>query len=252
MRSVSTIIFTIILATLVSGFGCGKDSGISTSSFPSASGTGKAGSLARFAIVNNHLYALDGNEIVCYDISNSNSPILRNRVKVAFDIETIYPYEDKLFIGSTTGMYSYSLAEPGLPKFISVVTHVRACDPVVVQGQYAYVTLRGGTACGGSNVLNVYNIANINNPSLIKTINVNAPYGLGIAGNALYVTNPAGIKSFNITQQDNPVFVSDIAEPTASDVIPNNNTMIVQLKKGAAFYDISNALAPSFLSRITQ
>ncbi|MCE3283441.1 MAG: hypothetical protein K0Q66_2178, partial [Chitinophagaceae bacterium] len=42
------------------------------------------------------------------------------------------------------------------------------------------------------------------------------------------------------------------AEPSASDVIPYNNTMIVQLAKGAAFYDISNVQAPSFLSRITQ
>jgi hypothetical protein len=202
--------------------------------------------------VSDYLYVLDKNNIVVYHIVNPASPVFKNKVAVAFDIETLYPNGDKLFIGSATGMYAYSLSNPALPQLLSSVSHVRACDPVVAQGNYAYVTLRSGTTCGGSNVLNVYNVTNISSPSLVKTIPMNFPYGLGLSGNALYVTNPTGIRLFNIATPDNPVPVTDIAEPSASDVIPYNNTMIVQLAKGAAFYDISNVQAPSFLSRITQ
>jgi hypothetical protein len=230
--------------------GCGKE--VNSPSVNSAAGTGKAGSLARFAIVGDYLYTLDGSDIVCFDISSGNNAVQKNRVKVGFDIETIYPYDNKLFIGSTTGMYAYSLTDPANPQRLSVVTHVRSCDPVVVQGNYAYVTLRSGTNCGGNNVLNVYDVTNLNSPVLKKTINMNSPYGLGVSVNALYVTNPNGIKLFNISQPDNPVAVTDIVESSASDVIPYSNTLIVQLNKGVAFYDISNALSPSFLSRVTQ
>ncbi len=230
--------------------GCGKEA--SSPSTNVTTGTGKGGSLARFTIVGNYLYALDGSDIVCFDISAGNNPIIKNRVKVNFDIETIYPYNDNLFIGSQTGMYAYSLTDPANPQKLSVVTHVRSCDPVVVQGNYAYVTLRSGTTCGGNNLMNVYNVTNLTSPALVKTINMTSPNGLGISNNALYVTNPNGIKLFNITQPDNPVAITDIPESTASDVIPYNNTLIVQLNKGAAFYDISNALTPSFLSRINQ
>lgn len=253
MQSRLSTIILISIFIIASAFGCSKDSGVSSGSAgPGTTGSGKAGSLARFAIVGDYLYALDGKYIMCFDISASNTPVLKNKVQVAFDIETIYPYQDKLFIGSTTGMYAYSLANPASPALLSSVSHVRACDPVAVQGNYAYVTLRSGTNCGGNNLMNVYNVTNINSPQLVKTINLNQPYGLGISGNALYVTNPLGIKLFSIAQPDAPALVSDINETTASDVIPYNNTLIVQLAKGAAFYDISNVQSPSFLSRITQ
>lgn len=230
--------------------GCGKETTSPGSNIASA--TGKAGSLARFAIVGDYLYALDNTDIVCYDISQGNNPVFKNRIKVNFDIETIYPYNDKLFIGSQTGMYAYSLADPANPVQLSVVTHVRSCDPVAVQGNYAYVTLRSGTVCGGSNLMNVYNVTNLSSPVLVKTINMNSPNGLGINNNALYVTNPAGIKIFNISQPDNPIAVSDIPEPSATDVIPYYNTLLVQLSKGTALYDISTPLTPTFISRINQ
>ena len=244
-----TPVLIVMLFCITSISSCTKESAVSSSN---AAGSGKAGSLARFAIVGDYLYTLDGSDIVSYDITTGNNPLFKNRVKVGFDIETIYPYNNMLFIGSQTGMYAYELTNAAMPKLLSVVRHVRSCDPVVVQGNYAYVTLRGGTRCGGSNVLNVYDVTNLSSPALLKTININAPFGLGVNGTALYITNPDGIKLFNITQPENPVFVKDIADANASDVIPFNNTLIVQLRKGASFYDITNSMNPIFQSRITQ
>ena len=227
---------------------CSKESTVSNSS--AAASVGKAGSNARFTIVGNYLYTLDGSDIVSYDITTPNSPIKKNRVEVGDDIETLYPYNNMLFIGASTGMYAYGLTDPAVPKKLSVVRHVRACDPVVVQGNYAYVTLRAGTNCGGGNVLHVYDVTDVFSPVLKKTITIPFPNGLGINGDALYVTYSGGVRLFNINQPINPVFIKDILEPTASDVIPYNNTLIVQLDKGASFYDISIALQPTFISRI--
>jgi hypothetical protein len=75
---------------------------------------------------------------------------------------------------------------------------------------------------------------------------------LGVNDNALYVTYDNGIKVFNIADPANPVFLIDIIEPTATDVIPYtyNNTLLVQLSKGTALYDISSSLNPTFITRI--
>lgn len=246
------MIKTLLVVSIMNAaflFMCSKDSGVNTQA---AAVSGKAGSTARFTIVGNYLYALDGKDVLSYDISNGAAPVFKNRTTIAFDIETIYPYNNMLFIGGQMGMYAYGLTDPAKPNKLSEVRHVRSCDPVVVQGNYAYVTLRGGNNCGAANVLNVYDVTNVFNPLLVKSININAPFGLGINGNALYVTNPSGIKVFNVTSSTNPIVVSDIAEPTASDVIPYNNTLIVQLARGVGFYDIGNSLQPTFVSRITQ
>lgn len=244
MLRTSLIAAAIVLVVLA----CGKESGLSSGyNMP---GTGKAGSLARFAISGNYLYALDGRDLVCFDISTGSSPVLKKRIPIMFDIETIYPYQDKLFIGSQQAMYAYSLADPANPTQLSAVTHVRGCDPVVAQGNYAYVTIRTGTQCGGADQLMVYNVADISKPQLLKTIPMPRPFGLGLSSNTLYVTNTNGVRLFDITQPDNPVSGIEIPEAGAQDVIPYNNTLLVQLTKGTSLYDISNPSSPAYLSRI--
>ena len=56
-------------------------------------------------------------------------------------------------------MYIFNVASPENPQFVSVYSHVVSCDPVVAEGNYAYVTLRSGTNCNrGLNVLDVVDI----------------------------------------------------------------------------------------------
>lgn len=247
MQFLKYILFGFVLLSM----SCSKEAGSSNANAAAGSG-GKAGSLARFAIVGNHLYALDGADIVSYDISQPGTPQFKGRVSVGFDIETIYPYSNMLFVGAQTGMYAYSLSNPDKPQQLSRVSHLRSCDPVVVQGNFAYVTLLGGGPCGGGDQLHVYNVSNPVVPQLIRSLPIFNPYGLGVLDEGLFVTVPGGIKLFSLAQPDNPVFVKDIAETTATDVIPYQQTLIVQLKKGAAFYDISSVLNPVFQGRITQ
>jgi len=96
-----------------------------------------------------------------------------------------------MFIGSETGMYIYDVKRPDFPQFLSSVSHVRSCDPVVSAGKYAYVTLNSASIrCGrGTNVLMIYNVSNPLYPILEKEIPMNAPKGLGIDGNKLFNTD---------------------------------------------------------------
>ncbi|MBK8279937.1 MAG: hypothetical protein IPK94_07395 [Saprospiraceae bacterium] len=52
---------------------------------------------------------------------------------------------------------------------LSTFSHARACDPVYVEGDIAYITLRNGTRCENfTNELDVVDITNITSPRLIK------------------------------------------------------------------------------------
>jgi hypothetical protein len=111
--------------------------------------TGIAGSMARFSIVNNYLYAVNTSSIKVLDISMVNDPQLQNTVPVGWNIETIYPFKNKLFLGSSTGMFIFDISNPVAPAREGSVAHFRACDPVVADDTYAFVTLRAGTVLPG-------------------------------------------------------------------------------------------------------
>ncbi len=216
--------------------------------------TGKAGSLSRFTIVGNYLYAVDQTSLNIFNITNPSNTVKVATQGIGFDIETIFPYNDKLFIGSSSAMYIYSLANPAAPQLISQVQHFRSCDPVVANDTVAYVTLRGGTRCAGNvNALMVYNITNIIQPRLVTQINLNGPFGLGYIDNGLYVCDGNDLRVYNIANSNNPVPVTTITNTDEKfyDVIPYGNLLIAYIDHGVALYNITNRLQPILLSKIT-
>jgi len=110
--------------------------------------TGTGGSLARFQIVDNYLYTVGNYEMAIFNIQNLAEPVLSNTQYAGWNIETMFQAEGYLYLGSTNGMYIYNLVNPSSPEFVSDFTHWEGCDPVVVDGDYAYLTLRGGNLCG--------------------------------------------------------------------------------------------------------
>jgi hypothetical protein len=129
------------------------------------SGPGAGGSMARFTINDNYLYTLDAGDVQTFNISSLTNPVAEGRTPVSWDMETIFPYKNNLFIGSQSGMHILDLSNPASPERISTYEHVRVCDPVVVQDTLAFVTLRSGTECQGfTNQLEVINIADVTQP----------------------------------------------------------------------------------------
>ena len=67
-------------------------------------------------------------------------------------METIYPQGDELFVGSQESVRVFDIAEPSAPSFKSSFNHRRSCDPVLPDGDVAYVTLRSNNSnCPGDN-----------------------------------------------------------------------------------------------------
>lgn len=217
---------------------------------------GVGGSMARFTIVENNLYVLDGNSMIVYDISDMDAPKKVNTIPMDFTVETVFPHEGQLFIGGTEGMYIYDNSNPNAPRFLSKFEHAVACDPVVVEGNYAYITLRNGGPCDRAiNQLEVVDISDVTAPTLVSNFNMHNPHGLSVQENILYLCDGnQGLKVFDVKNKskilDNMTFADrDIRK--AYDVIPNtsNNTIIVVGKNGIFQYD---AMDPKKLERISE
>ncbi len=195
----------------------------------SAESTGQGGSLARFKIVADYLYAVDSHNINIFDINNLESPVELQDVNAGFDIETIFNKENLLFLGSMSGMYIYDISSPELPKFISEFQHGTACDPVVVDENYAYITLRAGNFCGAfESSLEIVDISDIYNLELVKSYAMDNPYGLGIKDNLLFICDgTSGLKVYNKTVIEDLELLNTFKNITAFDVIPMENNLLL-------------------------
>jgi hypothetical protein len=211
---------------------------------------GLGGSLARFAVVGQALYAVDNTNLYVFNVSQAPIPQFDKTIPLGWGIETIFPYQNKLFMGAMNGMHIYNAEDAFNPSFLSTYIHITSCDPVVVQGNYAYVTLRNGTFCQGfSNQLEVIDISNVTNPNLLKTYPMTNPFGLGLDGNTLFLCDGAdGLKVFDKT---NPLDIKQIAHHKgmqALDVIPLNNTLMMIAEEGIYQYDYQNVQNIQLLS----
>jgi hypothetical protein len=215
---------------------------------------GKGGSMARFTLYDHYLYAVGNYDLKLFDIETPANPEQGNVIHLGWGIETIFPYQDKLFIGTTTGMLIYDNSTPENPQYISSFWHARSCDPVVVEGDYAYVTLRGNERCGpAENELNVLDVKDLANPVLLKTYPMQSPYGLGIDNGTLFICEGEfGLKVFDAK---NPLTISDnllahFKNMDAYDVIPLGNVLLMIGKDGLYQYDYSNPKNLTLLSVI--
>jgi hypothetical protein len=209
-----------------------------------ANNAGIGGSMARFTIYDNYLYAVSDQDLQVFDITSPTEPQTGNKINLGWGIETIFPYKDKLFIGSTSGMHIYNNSQPEKPAYMSRFEHARACDPVVVEGDYAYVTLRSGNACAGFvNQLDVINIQNLNEPTLVKSYPMQNPHGLGIDDGTLFLCEGEfGLKVF---EAKDPLKINEnqlqhFKGLHAFDVIPLGNVLLMIGEDGLYQYDYTN------------
>lgn len=247
----------IILITLTALASCskeGSDTNLNSFSGDAYDGpAGQGGSLARFTIAMGHLYVVDDFKLYTYSLSNSVNPQLTSTTQVGTDVETIYSFKDKLFVGSRNAMFIYSISDPTHPQSLGSASHVRACDPVVANDSIAYVTVRSGSNCGSSfSALVVYNVQNVLSPQQLTTINMESPYGLGANKNRLYVCNGTnGMNIYDITKGTQPQLKKKITGDTYYDVIALENVLVCMVKDGMVLYDYSNTDELVKMAKIT-
>jgi hypothetical protein len=207
---------------------------------------GTGGSMARFGLYNKYLYIADTNSLYLFDVADATSPFSAGKQWLNGFIETMFIYDNHIFFGTPTGMLVYDLRVPSVPKYKNQFAHLTACDPVVVQDGYAYITLRGGTACNNStiNCLDIVEcLDNYTRYELIESYSLTEPYGLGIDGSNLFVCDgKAGLKVYDVTDKKNIDKNMIAAFPAIQtyDVIPAGGYLFMIGSDGFYLYDYSD------------
>jgi len=233
--------------------------GIAFSAMDAASGSagksvmGVAGSMSRFAIVQNYLYAVNRSSLQTYSIANTADPQFVQSSPMGWNIETIYPFKDKLFIGSATGMFIFNISNLAAPVNTGSFSHSRACDPVVADDNYAFVTLRAGTFCEGTaNQLDVIDVTNVYSPKLVRTYTMTNPHGLAKDGNTLFICDGKdGLKVMDASNVNDIKLKHHLKGMETFDVIAFNKKILLVTTGGLKQYDYSDLSNIRLLSTIS-
>lgn len=233
------------------GFGCDCNNPYDAARVAApASGTGS--SYATFTVIDNYLYYLDYTSIVTMDISTPEDPKELSRTRIGWQIETLYPSKKLLFVGGSRGMYVFDRSNPAAPREIGGVEHFRACDPVVVSGPVAYVTLRGGNRCGQSrDVLLCVSLENPSAPVVLGEKELHTPYGLVARGPFLYVSNgTGGYKLLDVARPFEPQVVAGWSDWPTKDFIWDGDVLYVLGFDDLRVFDVGDPAKPVLLATL--
>jgi len=216
---------------------------------------GVAGSMARFMLNQQYLHSIAQPWVLkTIDVTDPAAMVQTDSIYTWREMETLFKYKGNLFVGTTTGMVIYSLEDPAHPRFVSEINHIEACDPVVVENDIAYVTLRSGTFCRNIfNQLDVIDISDITRPKHLKSYPMFNPHGLGIDNGILFICDGAdGLKVYNAS---NPLaiqsnMIAHFKNIDTFDVIPLGEVLLLIGQDGLFQYDYSDPANIKLLSRI--
>ena len=221
-------------------FSCSSESDLG--SVLDSGDAGVGGSFARFMLAGNFMYIVDNEAIKTFSLTNPAEPEQINKQEIGEGIETIYRLGARLFIGSTSGLYLYTIGTDGIPQRQGEFLYAQFqfafdfCDPVVANDTMAYVTLNVSspvTQCRRTilvenNLLNIFDVQDFNNPTLVSQYDMDDPQGVGIDGNLLFVCeNNFGLKIFDVSDPMNIQLITNMENVIAHDVIPLNGLLLV-------------------------
>ncbi|SMF14576.1 LVIVD repeat-containing protein [Alteromonadaceae bacterium Bs31] len=213
--------------------GCGSSGGGSTAT-PAQDNTAtpavKQGSLANMIIVDDYLYVISYDEVKTVSLADPSAPELVNTTAVNnWAMETLYYHNNALYIGTSVGVEILDITTRNSPQVAGTFSHQWSCDPIVVQGEVAYSTLRGRGCGGAQNQLDILDVSDIYAPQLITSVEMSEPYGLAIDGNLLLVADGySGLKRLNVADPANPIFMQGLGNYTLRDIIAVDGHAILQ------------------------
>lgn len=244
---------------------CAESTLSPTSQNPQSS-NGTNGSYSQIIVNGDFLYGIVGNEISTLNIADKENIKEIDSQILAYDIESIFINNQSLFVGSASRFYIFDInSETGIPTPVTEQDHnigflenSLVClwiDPIIADGDYAYVTLRGSVSniCRTEliNQLRVFNITDIENPILINITEMEEPKGLGKDGNTLFVCDGFnGLKIYDVTTPSSPVELYHFDGFDSYDLIVKNGLLQVVAEDQLLQYDYTDLEDIKLLSSI--
>lgn len=250
------LIYIFILAVVL--FSCAQENG----SDQPTSGTN--GSYSGMVIVDEFMYRVDNESLTTFDISNTQDIVQVDRQLVGFLIESIFQMEGILFIGSGEALHIFEIGEQGIPNrksqtnYSQFSTDQTPCDPVISDGNHAFVTLSSVLSNDGPcgrlvmvNELRIYDIADLSAPEEVNTIEMITPKGLAYDGDLLFVCeHTGGLKVFDKSDVLDLKLLHHYEEIETYDVIAKDGLLIV-IGQGAIYqFDYSSLGELTLLSTL--
>ncbi len=192
------------------------------------------GTVNRITTSNNYVYVVSNNNMII--VEDGENGLESNAIRIENikeEMETVFPYQDNLFVGSKTSMSIFTISNGNNPVELYEFEHATSCDPVLPYKDVAYVTLRTAdfSECPGNiNALLAIDINNLSQPVQVMEKQMASPYGMSVINNHLYVGNGEnGLSIFDVTNPQSPILVHSLPEITAFDIIadPSNSDYIL-------------------------
>ena len=212
---------------------------------------GLAGSYARFGLHQSYLYTLDNWLLRSWSLDDPSCPAAADSVYTSGNVETIFPWKDRLFLGSPTGLQIFNNSNPAHPVYETMFNHATGCDPVVCDNENAYVTIHGGTPCGGNfNQLDIVDIRNLPSAALNKSYDMKSPMGLAVTDRFLYICDD-GLKIYDKTNPLDLDLKKHYRDIKTYDVIALNESLLMVIGDDGFYqFDVSNPENMKQLSHI--
>lgn len=215
------------------------------------------GSINRIAELDGYVYVIGNSRLSVYD-NNGEFRQIYSDFAVSWQMETVFPFNDRLFIGTRNSVDIYNINDPSNPTYESGFWHATSCDPVLpVDGDIAYATLRTGddNFCpGDDNALVVLDVSELTFVNQLQEIDMESPYGLTMIENRLYVgEGPNGLKIFDASDPRNLQLIEHDRSIQAYDVLAHpvySNIVMIAGPEGFSQYRIEGGDIQTQISTI--
>lgn len=183
----------------------------------------KSGTVNRVTRTEGHVYLISNNNLIIIEDSGLFGSDVVAHENFKSGMETVFPYEGKLYLGSRTSMNIFDLTQPTMPREVYEFDHVTSCDPVLPHESVAYVTLRTAdfSDCPGNiNALVVLDLEDLDKAKELEEIQMSSPYGMNVISDKLYVGEGVnGLKVFDVSNSEKPVLLKHYDDIEAYDII---------------------------------
>jgi len=202
-------------------------------------------------LADEYLYTVDSWLLRSWSLASPACPVKSDSVWLGWNAETIFPWKDRLFVGSQNGVFIFNNTNPGHPTLEATFSHATGCDPVVCDDTHAYVTIHDGTNCNGTfNQLDIIGIENLPSASLLKSYQMKRPFGLAITNEHLFLCDD-GLKIYDKTNPLELKELSHLKNISTYDVIAFSDSHLLLIGDDGFFqFDVSDPSSPKQLSLI--